>query len=76
MVTLEMVHLVAETCDKLEKDGQMIISYQETVMVQLVVSQKMVRFCLVKQVLYVKVFILAEETIRLEHARTVPVRYQ
>ena len=28
MVTLEMVHLVAETCDKLEKDGQMIISYQ------------------------------------------------
>lgn len=50
VVTLEMVHLVAETCDKLEKDGQMIISYQETVMVQLVVSQKMVRFFLVKQV--------------------------
>ena len=50
MVTLEMVHLVAETCDKLEKDGQMIISYQETVMVPLVVSRKMVRFFLVKQV--------------------------
>lgn len=29
VVTLEMVHLVAETCDKLEKDGQMIISYQD-----------------------------------------------
>lgn len=74
MVTLEMVHLVAETCDKLEKDGQMIISYQETVMVQLVVSQKMVRFFWLNK--YVKVFILAEETIRLEHARTVPVQYQ